>query len=30
MSDDVAAARYGIDAYLDWVNAEGIPVVEGD
>ncbi len=30
MSDEVAAARYGIDAYLDWVNAEGIPVVEGD
>ena len=30
MSDEVAAARYGIDAYLDWVNAEGMPVVEGD
>ena len=30
MSDEVAAARYGIDAYLDWVNAEGIPVIEGD
>lgn len=24
------AARYGIDAYLDWVNAEGMPVIEGD
>ena len=22
------SARYGIDAYLDWVNQEGIPVVE--
>ena len=27
MSDEVAAARYGIDAYLDRVNAEGVPVV---
>ena len=24
------AARYGVDAYLDWVHAEGMPVVEGD
>jgi quercetin dioxygenase-like cupin family protein len=23
-----APARYGIDAYLDWVNKEGIPVIE--
>lgn len=22
--------RYGIDPYLDWVNAEGMPVIEGD
>ena len=22
-------SRYGIDPYLDWVNAEGMPVVEG-
>ncbi|MEA2984852.1 MAG: hypothetical protein QOD94_1106, partial [Alphaproteobacteria bacterium] len=21
--------RYGIDPYLDWANAEGMPVVEG-
>ena len=30
MSDEVAAPRYGIDAYLDWVHAEGMPVIEGD
>ncbi len=30
MSDEVATARYGIDAYLDWVHAEGMPVIEGD
>jgi quercetin dioxygenase-like cupin family protein len=26
--NDMATARYGIDAYLDWVAAEGVPVVE--
>ncbi len=27
--DQVAPARYGIDPYLDWVNEEGVPIVEG-
>ncbi len=27
---DAAAPIYGIDPYLDWVHAEGMPVVEGD
>src|SRR5512138_3570336 len=26
--NEEAAARYGIDAYLDWVAQEGIPVTE--
>lgn len=30
MGKETAAPRYGIDPYLDWVNAEGMPVVEGD
>ncbi len=25
-----ALPRYGIDPYLDWVHAEGMPVIEGD
>jgi mannose-6-phosphate isomerase-like protein (cupin superfamily) len=28
--NDVTAPRYGIDPYLDWVNGEGMPVVDGD
>ena len=28
--NEQVTARYGIDPYLDWVNAEGMPVVEGD
>ena len=24
----VGEARYGIDPYLEWVNQEGVPVVE--
>ena len=27
--NEQVTARYGIDPYLDWVNAEGMPVVEG-
>ncbi len=30
MSEATAGPRYGIDPYLDWVNAEGMPVIEGD
>ena len=25
---NVGEPRYGVDPYLEWVNAEGIPVVE--
>ena len=30
MSEAAAGPRYGIDPYLDWVSAEGMPVIEGD
>jgi len=30
MNEATAGPRYGIDPYLDWVNAEGMPVIEGD
>ena len=28
MNEEVIKPRYGIDPYLDWVKAEGIPVAE--
>ncbi len=27
--DQNAPARYGIDSYLDWINAESVPITEG-